>query len=152
MNLGCNSLLFDGESKGNIGLAGAGGVIFYSEGNKKKEYAWGLGKKSNNGVGWLALIKGLEIANSCRMEEIAVYGDSLMVIREAILLYKKIKNLKIKMHHTFICLRREFKSIKFFHILRTNNKQADLMANRGVLLDYGELVYNEERKGIIWIP
>ena len=113
---------------------------------------WGLGKKSNNGVEWLALLKGLEIASSCGMEETAVYGDSLMVIREARLLNKKIKNPTIKMHHILICLGREFRSIKFFHILRTNNKQADLMANRGVLLDYGELVCNEERKGISWIP
>ena len=85
------------------------------------------------------------------MEEIVVYGDSLMVIREAILLYKKIKNPTIKMHHILICLGREFRSIKFFHILRTN-KQAYLMVNRGVLLDYGEFVCDEERKGISCIP
>ena len=29
LNLGCNSLLFDGASKGNPRLAGAGGVIFF---------------------------------------------------------------------------------------------------------------------------
>ena len=86
------------------------------------------------------------------MEEMAVYGDSLMVIRDARLLYKKIKNPTIKLLHILICLGREFKSIKFFHILRTNNKQADLMATRGVLLDYGELICNDERKGIRWIP
>ena len=86
------------------------------------------------------------------MEEIAVYGDSLMVIREARLLYKKMKSPITKMHHILICLGREFESIKFFHILRTNNKQVDLMANRGVSLDYGELVYNEDGIGISWIP
>ena len=102
-----------------------------------------MGKKSNNGAEWLALIKGLEIANSCGMEELAVYGDLLMVIREARLLYKKMKSMIIKMHHILICLGRGFKSINFFHILRTNNKHVDLMANRGVSLDYEELVCNE---------
>ena len=111
-----------------------------------------MGRKSNNGAEWLALIKGLEIANNDGMEELAVYDDSLMVIREARLLYKKMKGLITKMHHILIYLGREFKSIKFFHILRTNNKQVDLMANRGVSLDYGELVCNEERIGISWIP
>ena len=111
-----------------------------------------LGKKSSNGAKWLALIKGLEIANSCGMEELGVYGDSLVVIREPILLYKNMKSPITKMHHILICLGRELKSIKFFHILRTNNKQDDIMANKGVLLDYGELVCNEERKGISWIP
>ena len=80
-----------------------------------------MGKKSNNGVEWLALIKGPNITNSCGMEELAVYGDSLMVIREARLLYKKMKSPITKMHHILICLGREFKSIKFFHILRKNN-------------------------------
>ena len=63
-----------------------------------------MGKKSNNGVEWLALIKGLEVADSCRMEEIIVYGDSLMVIREERLLYKKMKSPITKMHHILICL------------------------------------------------
>ena len=152
LNMGCNSLLFDGASKGNPGLAGAGGVIFYPGGNKQKDYALGLGKKSNNGAEWLALIKGLEIANNCGMEELAIYGDSLMVIREARMLYKNFKIPTIKMHHILNCIGMEFKSLKFFHIPRTNNKQADLMAIRGVLLDYGELLCNEERKGISWIP
>ena len=44
----CHSLLFDGASKGNPRLAGAGGVIFYPGGNRQIDYAWGLGKKSNN--------------------------------------------------------------------------------------------------------
>ena len=30
LNLGYKSLLFDGASKGNLGMAGAGGVIFLS--------------------------------------------------------------------------------------------------------------------------
>ena len=152
LSLGRNSLLFDGASKGNPGLAGARGVIFDPSENKMKDFAWGLGNKSKNGAEWLDLFKGLEIANSCEMEEIAVYGDSLMVIREEILLYKKMKSSMTKMHRILLCVGMEFKSIKFFHILRTNNKQDDLMANIGVLLDYGELVCNEEMKGIRWIP
>ena len=81
-----------------------------------------MGKKSNNGVEWLALIKGLEIANSCGMEELAVYGDSLMVIREEILLYKKRNIPLTKIHHILIYIGMEFTSLNFFHILRTSNK------------------------------
>ena len=58
-NAGCNSLFFDDALKGNLGLAGAGGVIFNSKGNKIKEYSSGIGKQTNNCVEWLALIKGL---------------------------------------------------------------------------------------------
>ena len=61
--LECHSLFFDGASKGNLRLAGAGGVIFYPRGNRLKYYAWRIGKNSNNYAEWLALFKGMEIAN-----------------------------------------------------------------------------------------
>ena len=48
--LGCNSLFFDGASKGNPGMAGARGVYFSSKCIKLKEYAWGITKKTNNGA------------------------------------------------------------------------------------------------------
>ena len=86
------------------------------------------------------------------MEELVVYGDSIMVIREVIKLNMNYKCLEIKLHYILKCLGREFKSLKFFHILRANNMQTELMANKGVLLNYGELVCNEKMKGINWIP
>ena len=65
--------------------------IFDTIGRKQKDYAWGIGKKYNNGEEWLALIKGVEIASHCGIEELAVFGDSLMVVREA---RKPINNYK----------------------------------------------------------
>ena len=62
-------MFFDGASKGNPGLEGAGGVIFDSKGNKQKEYAWGIGRATNNGAEWLALIKGLELSRDMGTEE-----------------------------------------------------------------------------------
>ena len=50
LNLGYKSLFFDGASKGNPRIAGVGGVIFDTKGRKQKEYAWGIGRKSNNGA------------------------------------------------------------------------------------------------------
>ena len=61
-NIGSNSLFFDGASKGNPWIAGTGGVIFDSKGNKKKEYARGIGRAMNNGAEWNTLIKVLELA------------------------------------------------------------------------------------------
>ena len=133
-NLGCNYLLFNRASKGNLGLVGVGGVIFYYEGNKYKEYAWGLGKKYNNGVEWLALMKGLEIERNCGIKELAIFGDSLMITCKARNLIKNYKSSSIKLHYTFKLLVSEFKDLKVFHILRENNNQVDLMANKGVLL------------------
>jgi len=41
------TIFFDGASKGNPGMARAGGVIFFQNG-KKEEFSWGLGLKINN--------------------------------------------------------------------------------------------------------
>ena len=117
--LGCSSLFFDGASKGNLGMAGAeGGVFFESKGNKLKEYAWGIGRKTNNGAEWLALIKGMELARNVNIEELVVFGDSIMVVREARNLAKKHKNPTTKIHHLLKCIVNEYNAINFLHVPR----------------------------------
>ena len=96
--LGYSSLFFDGASKGNPGMEGAGGVYFSLEGINLKEYAWGIDKKTNNGVEWLALIKGLELERKEGIEELAVFGDSCMVIVEARNLVRNRKSSITKTH------------------------------------------------------
>ena len=76
-------MLFDGASKGNPGLVGAGGIIFYPGGNKIEEFSSGIGRKSNNHVKWLALIKGMEITKEWGLQKLAIFGDSMIVISEA---------------------------------------------------------------------
>ena len=99
--LDCHTLFFDGASKGNPGMTGVGGVIFDPGGNKKEDFAWGLGRSTNNHAEWLALLKGLEIALFLGTRDLVVFGDSLLVIREVrklVINYKKPSN---KMHHIF---------------------------------------------------
>ena len=97
-------MFFDGASKGNPRLAGVGGVLFDSKGNKMKEYLWGIDKNTNNGVEWLALIKGMEIARNVGIEELVVFGDSVMVIRDVRKLTKNHKNPTTKIHHLLKCI------------------------------------------------
>ena len=47
-NSGISTLFFDGASIGNPRLTGAGGVIFDHKGTKQQEYAWGIGRETNN--------------------------------------------------------------------------------------------------------
>ena len=71
INTEISSLFFDGASKGKPGIASAGasGVIFDCKGNKQKEYACGIGRETNNGAEWYALIKGLELAKKWRLRK-----------------------------------------------------------------------------------
>ena len=82
------SLFFDGALKWNTGIVGAGGVIFDHKGSNKKEYSWGIGRETNNGAEWYALIKGLDLSRKMGIEEMDVIGDYLIVIREARKIYK----------------------------------------------------------------
>ena len=114
--------------------------------------AWGINKKTNNGVEWLALIKGLELARKEGIEELAVFGDSCMVIGEARNLVRNIKNPITKTHQLLKCVAREFKAINFLHILRENNSHADRLANQGVDLECGSLLCEQQDQERNWIP
>ena len=50
------SLFFDGASKGNPGVVGAGGILLDPRGQIEKNFAWGLGRKTNNEVESMALL------------------------------------------------------------------------------------------------
>ena len=87
-NSGISALFFDGALKGNPGNVGKGGVIFDEKGTKQQEYAWDIGRETNNEAKWYALTKGLELAREMGTEEMNVIGDSLIVIREARKIHK----------------------------------------------------------------
>ena len=48
-----------------------------------------------------------------------------------------------KTHHLLKCIVNEYKAINFLHVLRKINKQANIMANKGVGLDCGYLVCDQ---------
>ena len=152
INTGINSLFFDGASKINPGIAGAGGVILDHNGNKQTEFAQGLGRATNNGAEWYALIKGLELAREMGIEEMNVIGDSLIVIKEARYIYKNWKTPHSKMHRMLLCLVKEFKNITVLHVLRRENQQADCMANKGASLNCGVMEKDRVISADVWIP
>ena len=55
-------VFFDGASKGNPGISGAGGVIYSHDGIAKDSFNWGLGQNTNNQVEILELYKGCQMA------------------------------------------------------------------------------------------
>ena len=81
-------LFFDGASKGNPGLAGAGAVIYHYE----KEIWHGhkfIGKKAtNNEAEYSGLIIGLNKAIELNIKSLLVNVDSLLVINQLTGKYK----------------------------------------------------------------
>ena len=125
-------LFFDGASKGNPWLAGAGGVIILTNGNTLSKYAWGLGTDSNNVAEFCGLWQGLRITLDKGIGNLSVFGDSRLLINA--LITKKSPS-HIKLRHIFqkiLHLCKYFQNIRFHHVL---NMQADKEANSGAALD-----------------
>ena len=90
----------------------------------------------------MALLQGLHLIQGKKLQKVLVFGDSRHVIYKMIngypsgdikcrRLYKKAKLLLSQ-------------SIDFYHILRQNNKDADVMANVGASLPQGHLSQDEK--------
>jgi len=123
------SLYFDGCSKGNPGLAGAGGVIYQND-KEISTYSNFLGdNKTNNEAEYSSLLIGIEEAIKLGIKSLYVYGDSQLVINQILGKYS-INNIKLKQFYDNIKKKISFfDKIIFTHILRNKNKRADELSN-----------------------
>jgi len=126
------TLFFDGCSKGNPGLSGAGAVIYKNE----KEIWSGSSfvgiKATNNQAEYAGLILGLEKANELNINSLAVKGDSQIVIYQMTGKYKCNSSNIITMYKTAKKLEQNFTKIDYTHVLRHLNKRADELSNQAL--------------------
>ncbi len=126
----------DGGSRGNPGIAGAGAVIVDGEGNILKKCSEHLGIRTNNWAEYQAVILGLEQtkrmfgSEKLKNYDIEIKMDSELVCRQLSGKYQikeetlfpqfiKIWNMRIT----------DFPNLKFTHIPREQNQEADKMSN-----------------------
>ena len=119
----------DGGARGNPGPAAIGVVITDDKGKIIKKYSAYLGKLTNNQAEYKALIKGLELAQDLKPQEVVCYLDSELVIKQMKQEYKvKDKDLQplfIKVWNLAL----SFKKATYQHIPRSLNKEADKLLN-----------------------
>jgi ribonuclease HI len=128
------SLYFDGCSKGNPGLAGAGGVIYKND-EEIFNYSKYLGdNKTNNEAEYSGLLIGIEEAIKLGIKSLDVYGDSQLVIYQMLDKYS-VNNIRLKEYHNNIKRKISFfDNIIFTHVLRDKNKRADKLSNDALSL------------------
>ncbi|MDN5332272.1 MAG: ribonuclease [Tepidanaerobacteraceae bacterium] len=128
----------DGASRGNPGNAGIGIVMLDENGNVVKEMSDYIGQTTNNIAEYTALVTALKEALEMGCEEIEVFSDSELMVKQINGEYQ-IKNEGIRRLYSQVAqLVKEFKSFSINHVKREYNKRADELANEGIDLALGD--------------
>jgi ribonuclease HI len=124
----------DGGARGNPGPAGIG-VIFYNDRREKlKELFQFIGKATNNQAEYTALILALKNAFGFKPQTIEVFLDSELAVKQLKGIYR-VKDKKLKyLFNQVMSLVGNFKLVKFFHVGRKQNKEADRLVNKAINL------------------
>ena len=124
------NLYFDGACRGNPGKSAGAFVLKDSNNNIVYKNGVYIPYATNNEAEYTGLIEGLKYCIENDYLDIIVYGDSKLVISQSNGTWKvNADNLKI-LNKNVNELKKQFSSIKFIHILRNLNKDADLEANK----------------------
>eukprot|EP00253_Pinus_taeda_P013124 PITA_13124 len=137
----CPTLHFDGASKSNPGQAGAGGFISNELGSKICSYEWSLGRKTNNAAEALALYQGLMQLKNLGIRKVLIFGDSTIIIRLMNYNHRSPNSILQRLIERSKLLLTHFDYIRFYHILRTLNMEADKHANNAV----------GKQEGVLWL-
>ena len=126
-------LCFDGCSKGNPGLSGAGAVLYESNDEIWSGSAFVSQSATNNMAEYSGLILGLEKASEMKIKNLLVEGDSLLVIKQMKGEYKVNSDNIITLYQKAKVLEKNFENIYYNHIYRSFNKRADELSNIAIL-------------------
>jgi len=122
----------DGAARGNPGPAGAGSQLTTPDGDVVAEIAEGLGETTNNVAEYTAVILGLERAGELGATEVLLRSDSQLLINQLTGVYRvKAEHLQ-PLYRKVRRLAAGFAQIRFEHVPRERNTEADRLANLGV--------------------
>ena len=122
----------DGGARGNPGPAATGVVIKNVEGKVVFKEARCIGETTNNQAEYQAAVFALEKAVEIGGTEIDFYSDSELIVKQLKGEYK-VKNPELSKQFLKIWnLQNKFKSVKYNHVYRENNKLADSLVNQAL--------------------
>ncbi len=122
----------DGASRGNPGEAGIGVAIFDKDANLINEACDYLGVATNNVAEYRALILGAKRSIEYKAKRTLFKSDSELMVKQIKGEYK-VKNPQLKLLFAEVKdLLKNLPNWKIMHVPREENKEADLLANKGV--------------------
>lgn len=121
----------DGGSRGNPGPA-AYAVVLRRPGFPVYEECDTLGTATNNVAEYSALVRALALAGELKLDALAVFSDSELLVRQMRGEYKvKSPDLQ-ELYRTACELRRGVPTVTFTHVRREFNKDADRLCNEAL--------------------
>jgi len=131
----------DGGSRGNPGPAAAGFTLADSAGTQLQAKAFFLGQATNNVAEYTSLVKALEAAKQIGAEQLTVFSDSELLVKQINGQYKVKSELIRPFFRQAVSLLGEFKNWRVQHIPREKNEEADKLVNQA--LNLGSDIENE---------
>ncbi len=122
----------DGGSRGNPGPAGIGFVILDSADEIIFRHGAYIGTTTNNVAEYSALVKALETALGLGATHLDVRMDSELIVRQMNGQYKVKDSGLLPLAQAVRALCVQFAQVKFTHIRREYNKDADSMVNEAL--------------------
>jgi ribonuclease HI len=123
-------LRFDGGSRGNPGVSGAGIAIYDLESGDEVWAAFQyLGETTNNVAEYNALLSGLELARSMGITRLIAEGDSTLVVKQVSGEYEVKSKHLIDLNQRVKRIAESFQSFSLQYIPRAENFRADKLAN-----------------------
>jgi thymidine kinase len=124
---------FDGGSRGNPGISGAGAVICNSTGVELHSDSRFLGvNNTNNQSEYVGLIIGLELAKKHGYRNLEIQGDSKLVVNQINGVFECKSCNIIALYEQAKSLINDFDNVTLSHIYRDKNKRADELANKAM--------------------
>ena len=118
----------DGGSRGNPGPA-AFAFVIRIPGQPDVEDCATIGTATNNIAEYTALIRALQKASDLGLRDLAIFGDSELVVKQMNGEYR-VKNADLQdLYAEAQDLRRRFASVTLEHVRREKNKRADELCN-----------------------
>jgi ribonuclease HI len=122
----------DGAARGNPGPAGIGFVVQGARGRRLAEVGEGIGIATNNVAEYRAAIEGLRRARALGATDVLLRSDSKLLIEQLAGRFKVRNARLIELHAEVRELAGGFRSIRYEHVPRERNREADRLANQGV--------------------
>lgn len=129
-------LYFDGGSRGNPGLAAYGFVLDRTNGQPLAAEGEAIGVATNNVAEYRGLIEGMRRAGELGVRRLTVHGDSKLVIEQMKGAWRVRAEGLRALHDEARRIARSFESVRFEHVRRGGNAEADRLVN--VALDEQE--------------